>query len=194
MAVALFDLDGTLTKIDTLIPYCLTSLLHQPRRLLRINFIVNMALKYVIGKIDSHHFKEAIISFSLKGASKEYIDKINNFFISHILPLIIRTEIFRIMKQHKKRGDKIYIVSASPDIYLTAIRDEWKIDGLICTNSEWLNGHLTGKILGLNCKGKEKLLRILTIFNQRDLIGSHGYGNSKADEPMLSITSFGHLV
>jgi HAD superfamily hydrolase (TIGR01490 family) len=194
MAYVFFDFDGTLTITDSFVPYCFLSLIHQPKRIFKIFPLLSVCKDFLHRKVDSHFLKEKFLLTFFHGVSVKYIDKINNLFIYFILPCIVRRKIFALMQEHQRKGDKVFLVSASPDIYLTAIKNTWKLDGLICTKTEWINGYLTGRILGKNCRGEEKVKRILSLFNKSELLGSFAYGNSKADEPMLNLSNFGKIV
>jgi phosphatidylglycerophosphatase C len=108
--------------------------------------------------------------------------------------MIIRKQILNRLRQHQAKGDQVHIVSASPDIYLHALVSQWGLDGLICTNLEWQDGRMTGRILGKNCRGEEKARRMKALFGKRELQASYAYGNSEADRQMLELVGVGYYV
>ena len=108
--------------------------------------------------------------------------------------MITRRQVLEKLRQHQSRGDRVYIVSASLDIYINAIARQWRIDGLICTNMEWQDGTLTGSILGKNCQGEEKARRLKALFSERELKASCAYGNSDGDRAMLGLVGAGYFV
>lgn len=191
MALAFFDLDRTLTKIDTFIPYCLIALLHRPTRIFAIKPVLKGCICFLRGEMQRQELKEAFIGTFLGGAGRDEIARWNKVFLGFILPLIIRKEILKKVWQHQQNGDRVYIVSASPDIYLEPLAGQWAIDGVICTNLEWKTGRLTGRILGKNCRGEKKARRIRALFDERELEGSFGYGNSEGDRQLLELVTFG---
>lgn len=99
--------------------------------------------------------KEAFLVAFLEGARRKEIKRLNRGFFRFILPWIIREEMIEKMRLHKQAGDQVYLVSASPDVYLDTLARQWRLDGVICTKLEWKNGLLTGKILGKNCKERK---------------------------------------
>lgn len=111
-----------------------------------------------------------------------------------MLPLIRRREIFEILRKHQAVGNRVYIVSASLDIYLKPLADMWQLDGVICTKAECENGCLSGKISGKNCRGEEKAKRIKSVFSEKELKDSIAYGDSDGDEQMLKMASLEYKV
>ena len=194
MALAFFDLDGTLTRFDTLAPYCLIALVHRPRRMLALKDVLKASVGFSRGVIDRQQWKEAFITVFLEGATKPQIARWNRLFLRYVLPLMLRKQILRKLRKHRDGGDRVYIVSASPDIYLDALVGQWRLDGRICTELEWKHDRLTGKISGRNCRGEEKARRLKALFDAEDLKRSYGYGNSEGDRQMLELVGVGSYV
>jgi len=194
MPLAFFDLDGTLTKYDTLFAYCLIVLLRRPWRILGIKFLIKGCCQFLRGNIGRDQLKEAITFAFLRGLTKKDIGCINKSFLAFVLPLNTRGTIYTRMREHQSQGYRVFIVSASPDIYVESIAKHWNLEGAICTTLEWKNGRLTGRLMGRNCRGEEKAKRILTIFCKKDLEGSFAYGNSHDDWQLLQLAAFGMRI
>lgn len=194
MALVFFDLDGTLTRLDTFIPYCLIALLHRPKRILAIKHVLIGLIRSVRGQITQHKLKEAFILTFLKGLGEREIRQINKVFLCLFIPSIVRKESLKKLRKHQLNGDQVFIVTASPDIYVQELSRQWQLNGTICTNLQWKKGRLTGSILGRNCRGEEKERRIRALFDKRDLDGSYAYGNSDGDRQMLELVSFGTKI
>jgi len=156
MALAFFDLDGTLTRFDTFIPYCLLSLLYRPHRVFALKPLLKACANFCKGKIERQNLKEAFLVAFLEGSRRNEIDRWNRIFLHFFMPWIIREEMLEKVRQHQQDGDRVHLVSASRDIYLEPLARQWKIDGVICTKLEWKNGLLTGKILGRIAKGRRR--------------------------------------
>jgi len=194
MAFVFCDLDGTLTKVDTFIPYCLVALLHRPLRLLYLKSIIKGCLGFSKRKLDRQDLKEVFLIAFLKGATIEDVKRWNKFFFRFIFPLIRRKKMLKRQRQHQLAGDSVYIVSASPDIYVKRICKQWQLDGVICTDLKWEDDRLTGRIMGKNCRGEEKARRIRALFTENELEGSYGYGNSEGDLQVLDLVDFSFKV
>jgi phosphatidylglycerophosphatase C len=191
MALAFFDLDGTLTRFDTFLLYSLIALIHRPRRICQIHRILKAFIGFGRGRIDRQQFKETFITGLLGGSTRREIARWNSLFSRFILPLILRERVLNRLREHQARGDRVYIVSASPDVYIEALVRQWRLNGMICTNLEWQSGRLTGKIAGKNCRGEEKARRMKTLFSERELKKSYAYGNSEGDKQMLELVGTG---
>lgn len=191
MALVFFDLDGTLTRFDTFIPYCLIALLHRPKRILAMKHVLIRGIGFLRGQVTRHKLKEAFLLTFLKGLGGAEIRQINKVFLGFCIPLMIRKKSLRKLQKHRLKGDQVFIVSASPEIYVEACSRQWQLNGAICTTLQWKKGRLTGRILGRNCRGEEKARRIQALFDERELDGSFAYGNSDGDRQMLELVSFG---
>jgi len=194
MALAFFDVDGTLTRFDTFISYCLLSLLYRPQRLFGLKPILKACFNFWKGRARQEKLKEAFLVTFLGGAERKDIDRCNKIFLRLVIPWIIRKEMLEKLRRHQHDADRVYLVSASPDIYLEPLARRWKLDGVICTVLEWKDDYLTGRILGRNCQGDEKARRIQLLFSESELEGSFAYGNDDGDRQLLELVTFGMKV
>lgn len=194
MAIAFFDFDGTLTWVDSFIPYCLLSLFHRPQRVLAMKPVLKGCLDFWRGKIQRQELKEIFLKAFLGDAKREDVERWNKVFLNFVIPRILKGQMLMRARGHQRAGDKVYIVSASPDIYLEPLIRELSLDGVICTTLEWKDRSLTGRILGKNCRGEEKARRVRALFDERELHGSYFYGDSDGDWELLELVSFGFYV
>jgi HAD superfamily hydrolase (TIGR01490 family) len=98
-----------------------------------------------------------------------------------------------IMAAHRRAGEAIVIVSATPHHILTPVDRYLRPDFLICTRLETDTlGRCTGRSQGAICIGAEKAKRIrdLAACHRLDLAAAHAYSDHHVDLPML--TSVGH--
>ena len=86
----------------------------------------------------------------------------------------------------KQKKDDDIIISASPEFLLKPICDELGVN-LIASNFD----KKTGKLIGNNCYGDEKVCRLKELgIEQCDEF----YSDSKSDEPMMKIAKKAFLV
>lgn len=80
------------------------------------------------------------------------------------------------------------VVSASPENWI----QKWSFSEgleLIASKLEVNNGKITGKILGKNCHGVEKLKRIKEKYIIEDYKVIYAYGDTSGDRPMLNVAT-----
>lgn len=188
MAVVFFDFDGTLTKRDSFLLFLGMVFFKRPIRvLLKSFFLARGLLSFKLGVLDNHTFKEQVLTVFLAGISRESLNGWVEEYLTRKLPKIINHERVNRLNLHKKRGDKIYIVTASFDFYMEKVNKLLGADGLICTKAEWKGQFLTGKIDGRNCYGEEKTRRIKILFTPEDLKCSFGYADDPSDTAMMAL-------
>ena len=93
---------------------------------------------------------------------------------------------------HKQRGDRLVLVTGSPNFIISPLAAFLGIDETISTNLEMANGCYTGEIVGLPLAGEEKARSVRSISKLLgiDLNQSHAYGDSVADLPMLCTVGY----
>ena len=93
----------------------------------------------------------------------------------------------RRIEKHKKSGNLVFIVSASPDIYVRATSRYLDCDGYVCSKLALEGGKFTGRFNGPDCIGEEKKRRLggLAEAYEIDLKRSFAYSDHEADLPFL---------
>jgi HAD superfamily phosphoserine phosphatase-like hydrolase len=93
------------------------------------------------------------------------------------------------------QGHDVVIVSASPQLYVDAIRDHLGISaGLGTRLGVDARGLLTGTYLGKNCRGTEKMRRLsewIASQNYSMPPTIYAYGNSRGDRRLLKGSTYG---
>jgi phosphatidylglycerophosphatase C len=186
-ALALFDFDGTITTRDTLVEFIIFTegRLRFYQGLLVLSPVL---LLYKLRIIPSQKAKEMLLSFFFRGMELSLFQTRCAAFVKTKLPDLLRRKALAKIWDHQTKGDRIIIVSASPENWV----GEWATHcGLefIATRLEVNNGALTGKIQGKNCSGIEKVNRIRGYLNLSNFNAIHAYGDTTADWPMLNLAS-----
>jgi len=191
--VAVFDLDGTLTRHDTYMPYLIGFLIRNPWRIFRLmNLSWSIAL-YAFGKVNNSDLKQQFLISFLGGVEREQISTWTNIFLDKLLQSGIRKEALIALKKHRKNGDHLVLLSASLDIYVKELGCRLGFDETICTNVEWSNGKLTGRLSSKNCHGREKISRLLSRY-RFETTNFIAYADDISDVPLLSMVDKGVLV
>lgn len=186
--LALFDFDGTITTKDSLLEFIR---FYKGTRSLVIGVVLFSPLIFLmkIRLLKTQFVKSLFLSYFFKHEKLEVFEQRSNEFGKRIIPEFISKAASKKLIEHI--GDDIFIVSASLENYILpwAINLDLKVIG---TRMEVINGFLTGRINGLNCKGKEKVRRINEIVNLNEYDKIYAYGDSPEDKEMLNIADFQH--
>jgi phosphatidylglycerophosphatase C len=88
---------------------------------------------------------------------------------------------------HRGEGHELVLVSASPELYVTPIGRRLGFDTVLATRLEvGADGRLTGRLLGPNCRGPEKVVR-LREWRGEGMALAYAYGDSAGDREMLDL-------
>ena len=179
--VALFDLDGTLTWRDTLLPFLAGFVLRHPWRLIHL-----WQLPYALGRYwqdrDRGDLKTRVIRMAMGGAPRAQVDAWAEAFVSNLQPKhAFRPLALRVLEAHRAAGDHPVLLSASPDLYVPRIGKLLGFEHTLCTELEWTADRLDGALKTENRRGEEKL-RCLTWIREQYLgLPIIAYGNSASD-------------
>ena len=180
--VAAFDLDGTLSKHDTLVPF-LRRAVGTGRTTM---CLVRNAVWFARAKRDRalrDAAKEALLVTAVAGRVEAELREIGTSFAPTIS---WRDEMIEVLRGHQRVGHETVVVSASPTLYVDAVARHLGIDAVVATQLEVVDGLLTGRYVGENCRAEEKARRLQAWLGGRD-VELHAYGNPPDDDAMLSL-------
>jgi len=110
-----------------------------------------------------------------------------------VLRPLVYQEPLRLVQQHRARGERVYIVSATLHEIVAHIAEDLGFDGAIGSTCEIVDGVYTGRSLrALHGIGKAEAVRDLAVAEGIDLAGSTAYSDSYSDVPFLE--AVGHPV
>lgn len=185
---ALFDFDGTITYCDTLLPFLHFSL--GPSRLTALlASCLPRLTRYLVGSSSRQEVKEALLTQAFGGCSHGDFKKLCRRFAKEKLPCYVRKKALERLRWHSSAGHRCLLVSANLEDYLDPWAQAHGFEQVVASRlAEDEQGRLTGKLLGNNCRGEEKVHRL------RQLMGLYGlgeeslffaYGDSPGDWPLL---------
>lgn len=187
MVLAIFDVDHTLLRADTLKLFGLFLLKRKGIRLSRLpGFITCLSRRFLL-LTDAEKLKTAYVRMLCGGMREAEVSVLSRDFAeTRLLPKIFPQALERI-ERHKADGHEIVLLSASLDVYLEFLAQMLGADVLICTKLLRQDGFLTGDLHGANCKGPEKLRRLLAHYGEKtiDWRRSYAYSDSSTDLPVL---------
>ncbi|MBW4030575.1 MAG: HAD-IB family hydrolase [Acidobacteria bacterium] len=188
--VAAFDLDGTLTEGGSVFPW----LRHVGGDATVARAATPLLVPLAIGAIRSGHWadsaKERLFQAVLAGRDLNQVTRASREFILRHLREEGRAPVIARLRWHLAQGHDVVIVSASPQIYVDILVEEFKITGGLGTRLAVDDrGKLTGSYLGQNCRGTEKMRRLdewITARGDDEEPVIYAYGNSRGDQRLLA--------
>ncbi len=193
-SLAVFDLDGTITRRDTFGPFLWGFLWRRPWRLARVLLVLPAAVGFVFNR-DRGALKGALIHALLGGVQRASLSRWAERFVAELLSDGLYAEALAAIAMHRARGDRLLMMSASTDLYVPHIGRALGFDEIICTEVRWrADGRLDGRLASANCRGEEKR-RCLAALIARDAPGRvYAYGDSRADLAHMQLVQEAYLV
>jgi phosphatidylglycerophosphatase C len=194
--LVVFDLDETITRHDTLLPYALGFVVRRtPWRLPFLATVLPSTVEYLVGRVDEGPVKESFVKATLGGSHRSEIDAWTARFVPRLLAHGTFTNALERIAEHRRLGDYLVLMSASTDLYVPAIARELGFNETICTGVRWDGDRLNGSLTTPNRKGEEKA-RCFTALRAKHpgLEETTAYGNSSTDLPHLRLATHGFLV
>lgn len=194
--VAAFDLDGTLTEGGSVFAFLSAVVGRGPVLAASSALAVPLARAALAGGTVADDTKERLFVRVLAGVPLADAEAKAAEFGQHHVEAELRSDVVARLEQHRRRGDRIVLVSASPALYVRVIAGLLGADHAIATELDHRQGALTGRYLGKNCRGEEKIRRLRAwIAAETDDTGRlWAYGNSRGDLRMLSAADYGVSV
>ena len=180
--VAIFDLDGTLTRHDTLRLFLIDFLRAHPPRCLRLWRLPLAFLNFAARGHDRGRLKSSVIRTVLGGMPRGVVDACAESFVNSLQP---RGEFFpaalAALEAHRAAGDHLVLLSASPDLYVPRIGRLLGFERTVCTEIRWAGDRLDGALITANRRGGEKLRCLEWLRTQYPDLPMAAYGNSAPD-------------
>ncbi len=150
-------------------------------------------LSYKCGKSDAGTAKAAMLFQVLKGLDIEQIEQLSAGFASEIDKILCR-QAMATLRAHQSAGHYTVLLSASIAPALRHWAQSQSFDKLIATKLAFDDrGYVLEHFDGANCKGTEKLRRLLLEIPQFYDHVSYAYGDSKSDLPVLDASTHSYF-
>jgi phosphatidylglycerophosphatase C len=192
--VAAFDLDGTLTRHDTL------------RRFLRsaagsssfASATIRQAPSLFSGRAHGEKrdaAKEAFFGELMAGRSVQEVVEVAQEHARWVCAHGLRRDTVQLLAHHRRAGHHVVIVSASFRAYVEPIANHLGADGVLATDWELSSDGttLTGRLLGRNMRGQRKADALREYLGEVPQV-HWAYGNSGGDREMLAMSSHPVMV
>jgi phosphatidylglycerophosphatase C len=191
--VAVFDLDGTITRHDTLVPYLRGWLGRHPRHGWRRAALAAL-VRYLSGRRDRGRLKSELIRACMEGAEALTVRAWSTAYADGLGEDDLNPGALAAITRHRDAGDRLVLLSASVDLYVPDIGRRLGFDETIATGIAWRDGRLEGSLTTENRRGDEKRRCIEALRGRFAGVRIAAYANAASDFPHLSIADEPVLV
>lgn len=175
----IYDFDNTIFEGDSSVKFIKYSFIRHPLLLIWC-FIKALKefMKYLFKKSNFGLIKSELFSFV------KHIDNLDEYMKEYVLK---NEKYIKKFYLEQKQDDDV-IISASFDFIVRPFCESLGIKHIIATEYDTKKGRIIGK----NCKGKEKIVRFNKVFKNPKV--KEAYSDSLSDIPMFEIANQGYLV
>ncbi|WP_139904141.1 HAD-IB family hydrolase [Clostridium thermarum] len=195
--LGIFDIDYTITSKETLVEFYKFMLKKKPRLLKHLPSTLGHGLLYVTKRIELKEAKQAFLSF-VSGIHEDEMNKLVSEFYEKRLCKIFYSDAIDMIKKLKAEGCLIYLISASAEFYLKEFYRIPEVDMVIGTRYKVNDKLHTCTMEGENCKGEEKVKRLMQDLQEKkldiDFKNSYMFSDSLSDLPMLNLVGNPYLI
>jgi len=186
LAVAAFDVDGTLTVRDCVRPFLVRvggwrgialALARKPAATLRAAV-----------HRDRDRFKELVVGGVLRGRKVAQVEELGERFAETVHEAWLRPDTMERLRWHQRMGHRIVLVSASLGPYLRPLGRRLGVDAVLCAEPLRLGDEFGDGLDGPNCRAAEKVRRLDEWLATSDLSDATvwAYGDSAGDRELLA--------
>ena len=195
MRLVVFDLDGTITRHDTLVPYALGFVVRRrPWRLLALPLVLPALLGHALGLVDRGSLKSVFIRALLGRSRRRRLERWTAAFVARLLARGVFPQALTAIRAHADSGDHLVLLSASTDLYVPAIAQALGFQEAICTGVLWRGDRLSGALTTPNRRGEEKARCVAALRARHPGVQTVAYGNAASDISHLKLVERGVLV
>ncbi|NND75540.1 MAG: HAD-IB family hydrolase [Ilumatobacter sp.] len=193
--VAAFDVDGTLTRRDCVVPFL--RMVGGTARLTAQLLAAPHRVAPMLARRDRDGLKEFAANAAFRGHDAVEVGALAQRFATDVAATWLRDDMVARLTQHRERGDVVVLVSASFELYLRPLAD--LLGGATVLGTRLavdIDGRFTGELLGANCRGPEKVRRLHAWLDEhhggRRAVHLSAYGDSPGDRELLLDADVAH--
>ncbi|MEI9425136.1 HAD-IB family hydrolase [Mesorhizobium sp. Cs1299R1N1] len=187
--IAVYDLDGTITRSDTFVPFLLGFLARNPWRVFRCGLLPFYALAFRSGLCGNSFAKQKFLAAICGGASRKALADHSAEFAAAVVRGGLLPGALASIEAHRTRGDRLILISASLDLYVDVIARHLRFDDVIASKTRG------GRLDGENCYGASKVARLKALLamdtHETQVIA---YSDHASDLPLLAVADVGYVV
>jgi phosphatidylglycerophosphatase C len=186
--VAAFDVDGTLTTRDCVVPFL--------RRIAGTRQLTVGLGRHAtrvapaLARRDRNALKAQAALVAFTGRPYVDVEASGREFAVYLQHARLRPDVLDRLAWHRRMGHHVVLVSASFGVYLRPLAEALGVDGVVATELTVEDTRCTGALSGGNCRGIEKVRRLHAYlderFGGRAAVELWAYGDSPGDLELLA--------
>lgn len=185
--IAAFDVDGTLTRRDCVVPFIRQVAGTRPM-VKQLALGARQSIPAVVRR-DRDCLKALGAHAAFAGRDVAEVQQLADVFAADVFATGLRPDQWSAMSRHAAAGDQIVLVSASFEIYLRPLAELLGADDVLAVRLETDGDIFTGNLVGPNCRGPEKVRRLNEWLDEhhggRANVHVTAYGDSAGDRELL---------
>jgi HAD superfamily hydrolase (TIGR01490 family) len=189
-----FDLDGTISRRDTLLPYVTGFLLRRPWRAWRLLVLLPHLAAFVAGRGDRGILKGELVHAGMGGASADEVARWTEAFLPRLFARGLHPDAVAAIDAHRRAGDHLVLMSASVDLYVPEIARRLGFDETVCSGVRWQSGALDGHLATPNRRDEEKARCFREVAARHPGLPTVAYGNTESDLPHMRLADRAVMV
>jgi HAD superfamily phosphoserine phosphatase-like hydrolase len=142
-------------------------------------------------KLTRDELKEILISTVLTGIEEKWVQEKAELYCNLYFERLMRASGLLAAASEVSSGVEVTLCSASPRLVLGPFAERLGVK-LIGTELESVNGILTGRITGHNCRCIQKINRLESIYGSLDQYHLRAWGNTQGDYELLAVAKDAH--
>ncbi|NBF03995.1 HAD-IB family hydrolase [Pseudomonas sp. Fl5BN2] len=188
--LSVFDFDGTLTRHDSFVPFLRFAFGQREfnRRMLRLAL---PSLGFLARRVDRDQLKAQLIATFLKGVEVTWVQQQAQAFCQQSWTRLMRPSGLQAVASEIQSGALVTLCSASPALVLQPFATRLGVR-LIGTELEVIDGVLSGRILGHNCRCENKVLRLESVYGPLSQYRLRAWGDTRGDRELLAAAQDPH--
>ena len=151
-------------------------------------------VSFALGASDRGALKSAAIRAVLGGCTRSQIDRWTAEFVPSLLRSGMHADALACVEAHRRAGDFLVLLSASPDLYVPAIGRALGFTETLCTGIAWKGERLDGRLTTPNRRDTEKVRCVEELRRQHPGRGLIAYANSASDLEHMALADSATLV
>ncbi|MFS2157845.1 HAD family hydrolase [Pseudomonas sp. Pseusp122] len=188
--LSVFDFDGTLTTRDSFVPFLKFAFGNRAFAWRMVRMLPS-ALRYLGKGLTRDELKANLIANFLTGIKVDWVEQKAVEFRARFWSRLMRPAGVQSVAGELASGAQVTICSASPSLVLRPFAEHLGIK-LIATELEVVDGYLTGRLSGNNCRCEAKVLRLEAVYGPLTQYRLRAWGDTRGDHELLAAAQDAH--